>query len=494
MTRPRSHFGDWQVRFLNETGSVASAAHWNDHTKPKLWLYNLHYFDDLSGPIDAKHRQSQRDLIRRWIAENPIGHGNGWEPYPISLRIVNWIKWASAGGPFDSDMQQSLIRQVRYLALHIEWHLLGNHLFANAKALVFAGLYFEGAEANRWLARGRDILAKQLPEQILPDGGHFELSPMYHSIILEDVLDLISLSRRYGVSDGALWRDLPGIAQDMRRWLAAMTYPDGGLSFFNDAAFAIAATKAELDAYARRLTLPDIAEPGEGLHHLPDSGYIRVNRGPLAAILDVAAVGTDYIPGHAHADTLSFELSLGEQRVFVNAGTSTYAPGSLRKEQRATRSHNTVELNGENSSDVWASFRVGRRARVLQLEIDAKSDGSIDVMASHDGYRRLAGSPIHRRTWSFGARTLSVTEDLQAAAAHAARAFLHVHPNIRIERKSGQAITLRGQAGCEAVLSAGSAIETLSQPWYPEFGKSLAATTLAMSLPGGRQTTTLAWT
>src|SRR5690606_13481259 len=112
---------------------------------------------------------------------------------------------------------------------------------------------------------------------------------------------------------------------------------------------------------------------------------------------DLAAIGPDYIPGHAHADTLSFELSLGTERILVNGGTSTYERGPLREAQRATRSHNTVEIAGTNSSDVWASFRVGRRARVRDVSIKER-DGCVLVSGTHDGYRHLRGNPLHRRT------------------------------------------------------------------------------------------------
>ena len=83
------------------------------------------------------------------------------------------------------------------LEKRIESHLLGNHLFANAKALVFAGTYFSGAEADRWLNRGISILEREIPEQILLDGGHFELSTMYHALIFEDLLDLCNLLKCY---------------------------------------------------------------------------------------------------------------------------------------------------------------------------------------------------------------------------------------------------------------------------------------------------------
>ena len=130
------------------------------------------------------------------------------------LRIVNWIKWFLAAQP-DQVLpsrpgSHSLAVQTRWLRSRLEWHLLGNHLFANAKALVFAGLYFDGAEAQAWLVRGCAILARELPEQILADGGQFERSPMYHALALEDLLDLLNLigarRRRIRRLRATLWR------------------------------------------------------------------------------------------------------------------------------------------------------------------------------------------------------------------------------------------------------------------------------------------------
>ena len=143
----------------------------------------------------------------------------------------------------------------------MEHHLLGNHLFANAKALVFAGSFFEGEEADGWRERGRRILSRELSRQILPDGGHFERSPMYHAILLEDVLDLVNLAGAYPetVELGPLsfyWDS----ARDMGGWLQGMCHPDGVIGFFNDAAVGTAPTVAQLTDYAWRLGLRSRAE------------------------------------------------------------------------------------------------------------------------------------------------------------------------------------------------------------------------------------------
>ena len=63
---------------------------------------------------------------------------------------------------------------------------------------IFAGFFFDGPEAGSWLGQGLSIYEREISRQILPDGGHFELSPMYHAIILEDLLDVINAARTFG--------------------------------------------------------------------------------------------------------------------------------------------------------------------------------------------------------------------------------------------------------------------------------------------------------
>ena len=189
--------------FLNETRCLLDDADWNKPGVPKLWLYNLHYFDW----INALHAHADTAIfvdtatrwITRWIAENPAPHGNGWEPYPLSLRIVNWIKWLVRQTPIGPVAATAIFRslelQSHVLSQRFETDLLGNHLFENAKALIFAGCFFDGGQARTWFDHGARVLSREIGEQILPDGGYFELSPMYHSIILEDVLAVLSHSR-----------------------------------------------------------------------------------------------------------------------------------------------------------------------------------------------------------------------------------------------------------------------------------------------------------
>jgi hypothetical protein len=165
--RRQSQTGPDEFRFLNETRALSRQG-WDDAETPKLWRYNLHYFDDLNA-VDAEHRaQWHHALMVRWITENPPGKGTGWEPYPTSLRVVNWIKWAMAGRPLAPEAVHSLAVQARFLRRRLEHHLLGNHLFANAKALLFAGRFFEGAEAQSWLDCATRLLARRCQSKSCP--------------------------------------------------------------------------------------------------------------------------------------------------------------------------------------------------------------------------------------------------------------------------------------------------------------------------------------
>lgn len=492
--RQPSMTGPCRFRFLGVERSVSEPAHWARSDVPKLWLYNLHYFDDLLAAGSGARRLWHEDLIQRWIAENPPGSPVAWDPYPTSLRIVNWIQWVLAGASLSPQALSSLAAQIRWLAKRLEFHLLGNHLWANAKALIFAGAFFSGREAESWLKKGLRVLGKQLGEQILDDGGHFERSPMYHAIVLTDVLDLLHLAEVFpDVFEETQLRRWSGIARRMLHWLRIMSHPDGDLAFFNDAAMGIAPRYSELREYACRVAVLSDSVDSEQIgpiEALAQSGYVRLQRGPAVMIADVGDVGPDYQPGHAHADTLSFELSLYGQRILVNGGTSTYEPGIQRLRQRGTSSHNTVVIDGQNSSEVWGSFRVARRARPKDVSWGRQAD-VLRLQGSHDGYRRLAPGLTHTRRWSLADSFLRIDDYIQGAFS-TAQAMLLVHPDIEVwTDRNGVSLDWSGKHA--RVAAAGAGISTTLQRWHPRFGLAVPAWRLELQARANRFSTLISW-
>ena len=191
----QSFFDDGSVSFLNVRADFRDCLSWNDSRFEKLWLYNLHYFDDLNAVNNASRKAIQSELVIRWINENIRLEGNGWEPYPLSLRIVNWIKWYNRAGINNPQIILSLHQQAQALSKQLEYHILGNHLFANGKALVFAGCFLQGDLADSYLEIGLKILEREIPEQFLADGGHFELSP---NVPLYFVVGLVGVNSNSG--------------------------------------------------------------------------------------------------------------------------------------------------------------------------------------------------------------------------------------------------------------------------------------------------------
>ena len=273
-----------------------------------------------------------------------------------------------------------------------------------------------------------------------------------------------------------------------------MTHPDGDIAFFNDAAIGIAPTARELDAYAERLGQGSMACAALPLVVLPASGYLRAVFGGACLLCDFAAVGPEYLPGHAHADTLSFELSLFGRRVFVNSGTSLYGADAERQRQRGTRAHNTVVVDGADSSEVWAAFRVARRARA-QLHLAEASTVATVVRASHDGYRRLPGRNLHSRRWTLDSDSLRIDDEI-SGRFQCAEACFHVHPDVDVgtAEPNELLLILPGGASARMAFEGAAAVETRRGTWHPQFGVSIANWFVVARFMENRLTTIVRWT
>lgn len=483
--------------FLGETATLGSD--WNSPTFPKLWLYNLHYQDVLNADGAAEREELNRTLVSKWIADNPPMTGNGWEPYCLSLRTVNWIKFFSRAGaqPLKPEWLDSLALQVSALEQQLEFHILANHLFANAKALVFAGVFFGGVQGDRWLKKGLQLLDVEIREQFLADGAHYERSPMYQAILLWDIADLITLQQKSNLTEmsgrASFWQEtlLRGI-----NWLRELTHPDEGIAFFNDATFGIAPTLGEVEAYAKRLgvELPKASRGTDANGKLLQPSGFAVVAWPQEhrLLVDIAPVGPDYQPGHAHADTLSCELSLYGQRVLVNSGISQYGEDTERQRQRSTAAHNTVEVDDKNSSEVWAGFRVARRARPIDVALHQEAN-EIRVFGRHDGYRRLNGGVTHTRSWHAQADQL-VIEDHLDGTFESALAHWHFHPEVHIQQLEERQFSLTLPKGEKVELYIEGGMAVLKDgTWHPGFGLSLPNKKLEITFLDSRLLTRIEW-
>lgn len=486
------------VTFLGESGCVWDHLIWNDPNRSKLWLYNLHYLDELNTIDSEKNSNLLNKLIQQWIEDNPPLLGNGWEPYPLSLRIVNLVKWFSrSDNPIPTYWLTNLSMQAEALFGLLEYHIMGNHLFANGKALIFIGSYLEGSRANQWLTKGLEIIDHEIKEQFHADGGHFELSPMYHAILLWDMCDLVNLAQKSGLEELQLrkkaWQEviIKGIY-----WLNVMIHPDQKISFFNDASFGIAPEFNEIEQYVKFLGLCINKKEKDdfSLDWLSHSGYCAISLGAgHKAIIDIAPIGPDYQPGHAHADTLSFELSLYTHRFLVNSGISQYNDGPQRYFERSTAAHNTININDKDSSEVWSGFRVAKRAYPIN-RIIKKNKENILIESAHNGYRTLWRRNIHRRTWSFTLNKLTMIDDISGRYTKAI-SRLYFHPHVKVNLIDNDMILCNLYESPSIFISVKGAKKLSLEKsfWYSHFGMKQENMCLVIALGSDKLVTEIRW-
>lgn len=489
--RSQSYLGSGNFTFLNKRNKVCLKT-WRCDEPSLLWKYNLHYFDFIHTNQSA---DSNNELIYSWINAHNVGDSPAFDPYPTSLRIVNWIKWSLVSDYCKRDFLDSLQRQGDLLERRLEFDLRANHLLANAKALVFLGVFFCGKKADGWLAQGTRVLSRELDEQILDDGGHFELSPMYHAIILEDLLDIINLSR---ISAPALPAELQHVIEKIRLlipkmfvWLEKMSHPDGGVSYFNDSSQQIAMPLLQLNKYANALGFiapiysADAGDEVAGgndlsLCHLEDSGYVVVQSNKFKLFIDLSNCGPAYQMGHAHADPLSFELSIGKQRVLVNTGTSTYDRIKRRAYERSTAAHNTVSLERRNAIDVWSSFRVGRRGVVSDVSVSNHNGDSVAVSASFTGFSNWFHSTKITRTWNVTEDGIQII-DMIYNANMPSIANVHFHPDVLVDAEDASVFSIFDKYGARiGCMTTDNECDLAEYQYAKSFGALVPGTKVAL--------------
>jgi uncharacterized heparinase superfamily protein len=429
------------------------AGSWREEEVSRRQFFHANYCDflnlDLTAPDDCQLLRRAVDIALSWRDQNPLGSELGWGCFFLSLRIVNWSKFLSrnAGRAVEIGYGAEVDRvignfrtQVLVLESRLERELLANHLFKNAVALIFAGALLEGPESGRWQRLGEQLLMEQMKEQILPDGGHVERSPMYHAWLLDDLVDLRNLfTVRPPIAAICKEEVLRNIGK-MAHFLSVMVHPDGEIPLFNDSQIGVTRPTSQILRDAGQLESDRASETT--VDALLDSGYaaIRDRASSSCLIFDCGDLGPDYQPGHGHADILSYELSLQGKRVIVDTGVSSYEFTPERHYERSTAAHNTLRVDAMEQAEIWAAFRVGRRPVVGPIHY-GESQGCQFVGGSHTGYRRVG--VMHSRTIIRRPdNSWFIVDQLRGKGTHSVESFIHFHPTVRlIPCHAGQSVS-----------------------------------------------------
>lgn len=512
-----------RFEFINEIADLGWPPDWSAPGRSRLWRFHLHYFDDAIDLVLAGRRLLLLDLMEHWIRANPIhGGGDGWHPYTVSLRLVNWILALSLMSDTDmvpSAIYSSIAEHAIFLERNLEKDGGGNHLLKNLKAMTVAACCFQEPTGHAWRTEFGGRFVKELDRQLLSDGGHYERSPMYHCQVLGDAVEVATLVALRGQS--YLARLLELIAR-MDRFLAGVTHPDGEVALFNDSAHGMAPSPAALHAAISNLTSTTMArmpprwqalftcgrespilqpQPPDGRRltvaqeiqrNAQASGYVTLPSGSSSRFLiaDVGAVCPDDLPAHAHADLLSFEVSVDGKRMVVNSGVAEYAPGPKRDYYRSTRAHNTVVIDGAEQSDCWASFRVGRRAVPTAVAYREESNAKI-LSGEHTGFDHLGVR--HRRSFIWRNEGFWIVRDIVwGDGEHCWWSYCHLHPDVRVLAEGASWIRIVRDGAvldvCWYGFSAARIVQGQSDPpqgWYAErFGCPVPASVLILEGAG----------
>ncbi|MFO1048576.1 MAG: alginate lyase family protein [Geminicoccaceae bacterium] len=466
-------WGERQLQRPLPWGSRSAAA----DSSARADINNLHFMEYLESVDDGL----ATELIEEWIRHNPAGEPgawrHAWRAYNLSIRVAMWLELLARRRdrlpPATVDRAAaSLASQLRYLERHLETDLRGNHLIKNLRALAWGGACFVGPDADRWAESARTLLRRELAEQILPDGSHYERSPAYHCQVMGDLL----------ACRAALRRPLPELDDALDRMASVLpryTHPDGAVAPWNDGGLSMALAPAELLETHRRL---GGAPTGDrlGPFALADAGYYGLRASGELVLVDCGELGPGYLPGHGHCDLLSFEWSTHGRRIIVDQGTHQYVGGSRRWASRCTASHNTLAIDGAEQSDIYGAFRCGRRARPKLLRF-VEDGAGFRFEGSHDGYAALPGAPRHVRCVEARPGRLRIEDRLEGGIGQPATSRLLLHPDCSVEPDGGGWVIRSGPVAVRLAAS----VPVTSEPaeWYPDIHVAWPTTRLIMSLP-----------
>jgi uncharacterized heparinase superfamily protein len=419
---------------------VLKPGSWADTTGHKVMRAHAHGFTwlrDLRVIGTDAARMRARALVGDWI------NGGGADalaqrPDVAGSRIAAWLAHydffaASADDEFRQRMMWRLVADARLLSAALPAEEQDGRALTALRGLIAASIALP--EHAPYLSRAMRFLPQEIGRQILPDGGHIERSPAAHLVALKDLIEIRALLHLGGTDVPA---SLVAAIDRLSLALRTLRHGDGGLALFNG-------TRDE-PATLIELVLSQAGRAGRAPAALPDTGFHRLQAGRTVLIVDAGAPPAPGQDRMAHAGTLSFELSLGRERLIVNCGAAPIGAAAWTDAARATAAHSTLVIADTSSSEL-KSGGLGRRPEVSVERQEA--NGAHWLEASHDGWKKPFGA-IHRRRLYLAESGEDIRgEDvIEAVMPQPYVIRFHLHPAVIASlQQDGEAVLLRLPSG-----------------------------------------------
>jgi hypothetical protein len=476
---PRRYYAD--LRFAPYPGGYDIKVPWElSRCQHFAWLGQAYW---LTG--DEKYAGEFVAQVLDWIERNPPQFGVNWAcTMDVAIRAINWL-WGyyffkdapALTDRFRLAFFKSLLAHGRHIMNNLEWSemLTGNHYLSDIVGLIYLGLLCpEFKEAARWRDFGLRELWQEMSRQVYPDGVDFEASISYHRLALELFLSPIILCQLndipvpgevmerlektiefvlhyskpdgtaplIGDADNGRLHRLKVWAEPEREWIDHRYLLAIGACLFQRDDFAQAAGeqweeafwllgergiayKARFERNKRPLTGPK----SQAFRH---GGLYIMRHNDLYMIVDAGDNGQNGNGGHAHNDTLSFELYAGGRTFIADSGTYVYtADHRQRNTFRSTAYHNTVLVDGQeiNRIEMGRLFSLVEDARPAVNAWRSTEAGDF-FDGQHDGYQRLPAPLLHRRQIYFDKQAgfWLLRDLLETTGAHHYELHFHFAP------------------------------------------------------------------
>ena len=228
--------------------------------------------------------------------------------------------------------------------------------------------------------------------------------------------------------------------------LRLFLHGDGGLSLFNDS--------NEDHGWQIDMVLQRAEGRKQPLMSAPQSGFQRVQSGRILLIVDAGAPPPPGYDITAHAGTLSFEMSIGRERLISNCGVQRHHP-QWQWISRATAAHSTATLAETNSAHLTPFGGLAKRPQNVTCRRD-EDGGEISLDMSHDGYAERFGC-THQRHLTALAKGVGIEGCDQFVLSNSAENHnsrqefsirFHLHSDVQASTiNDGEAVLLRLQKG-----------------------------------------------
>lgn len=466
-----------------------SARLWSPSGADRDWLVALHAFEWLSDLRacggDAARRRA-RALVDDWLQHHERWDPLAWAPEVTGRRLVSWLgqyEFFAASGDigFRHRLLSSLARQGRHLEHALPAGLAGTELITACKGLIYAGVSLPNGKAG--VRKGLSLLRRALNRQILADGGHVERSPLTQLTVLRDLIDIRAALHAGGVETPV---DLQTSIEQMAPVLRLFRHGDGGLALFNGA--------HEAEGWQVETVLQRAGGRPRALSMAPQSGFQRLQAGRTVVLIDAGRPPPPTQAREAHAGTLSFELSVGLQRVIVNCGTHP-AGHRWSRAYRASAAHSTLVVKDTNSSKISPDGALSRRPEDVTCRRD-EGEGNFWLDTSHDGYEKPFGLIHHRRLFLGAAGDdLRGEDSLDGPGEQDFAIRFHLHPEVSaIPTQEGCSVLLKlGRAGGWRFRAEGAALALEPSVYLGRAGEPRRTQQIVLSGKSGGGETRVKW-